>query len=255
MLPKRAPRLTRVTGYTSCPRRPERTRSGQLLSLRPHRGHPSPTCRTAAGATSSSGSSTPSSLPSLSIEASSCRMCSSTKTWQTGTAGRVRIILKPPSICSTVTPSCCRCGRRSTACSTLPRGVRVRIVSGLGSGGPRNAEEVAEKCLNETRLLTVLLPQLQRTEAELLMLGSAKTLKTPPSCSCAVRYRPDLVANTTLLAQRSVLGRSYDGLHLRLTEHFADHYNATAVVEQALHHDGDGGARPSSWRATTWTPR
>ncbi len=120
----------------------------------------------------------------------------------------------------------------------------VRVVSGLGSGGPRNAEEVAEKCLNETRLLTVLLPQLQRTEAELLMLGSALTLKTPPSCSCAVRYRPDLVANTTLLAQRSVLGRSYDGLHLRLTEHFADHYNATAVVEQALHHDGDGGARP-----------
>ena len=103
----------------------------------------------------------------------------------------------------------------------------------LGRTDSLSVQSVNDQCVNETVLVSNVLPRLQSEEAALLQLGSTFTLHAPRACTCAIVYRKDLVASIMNLGT-SKLGGEFDALHLRLGEGQHLKFDAQELVSAAL---------------------
>ena len=106
----------------------------------------------------------------------------------------------------------------------------------LGRTDDLSVQSVVDQCVNETHLVTEVLPRLRSEEAAqaaLLQFGSTFTLHAPRACTCAVAYRKDLVDSIMKLGA-SKLGDKFDALHLRLDERQHLKFDAQQLVSAAL---------------------
>ena len=103
----------------------------------------------------------------------------------------------------------------------------------LGRTDDLSVQSVVDQCVNETVLVSEVLPRLRSEEAALLQMGSTFTLHAPRACTCAIAYRKDLVASIMKLGA-SKLGGEFDALHLRLDEGQQLKFDAQKLVTAAL---------------------
>merc|ERR1711865_935647 len=103
----------------------------------------------------------------------------------------------------------------------------------LGRTDDLSVQSVVDQCVNETVLVSEVLPRLRSEEASLLQMGSTFTLRAPRACTCAIAYRKDLVASIMKLGA-SKLGSKFDALHLRLDEGQHLKFDAQQLVSAAL---------------------
>ena len=93
---------------------------------------------------------------------------------------------------------------------------------------------VRNQCADFKEVMTGVLPALEAETVTNLQLGSAFYLRAEEHvCTCAVSYRQELVDKITALGV-DVLGKEYDAIHLRLTEHRTRRDIASELVQRAL---------------------
>ena len=114
----------------------------------------------------------------------------------------------------------------------------VPTVQAVSASDISDSHIVSDQCINETLLMSVVVPKLQADEASLLQMGSTFTLHAPRACNCALSYRKDLVDNVMALGFQK-LGESFDALHLRLDEGRHHKYDTQKLVAAALNADVD----------------
>jgi hypothetical protein len=103
----------------------------------------------------------------------------------------------------------------------------------VGRTDDLSVQSVIDQCVNETVLVSEVLPRLRSEEAALLQMGSTFTLHAPRACTCAIAYRKELVASIMKLGA-SKLGDKFDALHLRLDEGQRLKSDAQQLVSAAL---------------------
>ena len=93
---------------------------------------------------------------------------------------------------------------------------------------------VRNQCADFKEVMTGVLPALEAETVTNLQLGSAFYLRAEEHvCTCAVSYRQVLVDKIAALGV-DVLGKEYDAIHLRLTEHRTRRDIASELVQRAL---------------------